>query len=258
MAALPTETALPDAALAPQFVYTLPADSPYPAGTPSRESKETTFMTPIPRLFAIVALLAGFSLVEGPLPAAAQSNDTYPAPAQGDTFPAPQNNAPAAPSDGYTSTELINTGHSFFGQVTEGLASVVEHAVASYGLPNGYILGQEGAGAIVGGLRYGEGSLHTKNAGQHQIYWQGPSIGFDIGAEGNRTMMLVYNLPSIEAMHNRFAGVAGSAYLVAGVGMTVLAGNGMYVVPIVSGVGARLGINIGYLKFTPNATWNPF
>jgi len=215
-------------------------------------------MTPIPRLLAIAALLAGFSLVEGPLPAAAQAGDTYPAPAPGDTFPAPQDNTTAAPSDGYTSTELINTGHSFFGQVTEGLASVVEHAVASYGLPNGYILGQEGAGAIVGGLRYGEGTLHTKNAGQHPIYWQGPSIGFDLGAEGNRTMMLVYNLPSIDAMHHRFAGVAGSAYLVAGVGMTVLAGNGMYVVPIVSGVGARLGINIGYLKFTPNATWNPF
>jgi hypothetical protein len=71
-------------------------------------------------------------------------------------------------------------------------------------------------------------------------------------------MMLVYNLPSTDALHDRFAGVAGSAYLVAGVGMTVLAGKGIYVVPIVSGVGARLGVNIGYLKFTPNATWNPF
>jgi hypothetical protein len=217
-------------------------------------------MTRIPRLFAIVAALP---LLLGPLPAAAQS-DVYPAPAPGTTYGAPAEPtypAPAQPppSDGtYTSQELIQTGHGFFGQVTEGLASVVEHAVASYGLPNGYILGQEGAGAIIGGLRYGEGSLHTKNAGQHQIYWQGPSIGFDLGAEGNRTMMLVYNLPSVDALHDRFAGVAGSAYLVAGVGMTVLAGKGIYVVPIVSGVGARLGVNIGYLKFTPNATWNPF
>lgn len=224
-------------------------------------------MSLIPRLFAIVAaLVAGLSIVVAPLPSAAQS-DVYPSPPPGTTYPSPPADgtyaAPApAPSDQsegtYTSQELIQTGHGFFGQVTEGLASVVEHAVASYGLPNGYILGQEGAGAIIGGLRYGEGTLYTKNAGQHQIYWQGPSIGFDLGAEGNRTMMLVYNLPSIDALHDRFAGVAGSAYLVAGVGMTVLAGKGIYVVPIVSGVGARLGVNIGYLKFTPTATWNPF
>jgi hypothetical protein len=224
-------------------------------------------MTCLSRVSAIVALLVGLALLVAPLPAAAQSSDAYPAPPPGSTYPSPPADgtyaAPApAPSDQsegtYTSQELIQTGHSFFGQVTEGLASVVEHAVASYGLPNGYILGQEGAGAIIGGLRYGEGSLYTKNAGQHQIYWQGPSIGFDLGAEGNRTMMLVYNLPSVDALYDRFAGVAGSAYLVAGVGMTVLAGKGIYVVPIVSGVGARLGVNIGYLKFTPTATWNPF
>ena len=83
--------------------------------------------------------------------------------------------------------------------VSQGLASVVEHAVSGYGLPNGYILGQEGSGAIIGGVRYGEGMLYTKNAGQHKVYWQGPSIGFDVGAQGDRTMMLVYNLPSIDA-----------------------------------------------------------
>jgi hypothetical protein len=230
-------------------------------------------MTRLSRFSAIIALLAGLPLLVAPLPAGAQS-DTYPAPGTAYPAPPPGNTYPAPPADGtyaapapapsdpsentYSSQELIQTGHSFFGTVTEGLASVVEHAVASYGLPNGYILGQEGAGAIIGGLRYGEGTLHTKNAGQHPIYWQGPSIGFDVGAEGNRTMMLVYNLPSVDALHDRFAGVAGSAYLVAGVGMTVLAGKGIYVVPIVSGVGARLGVNIGYLKFTPNATWNPF
>jgi hypothetical protein len=240
-----------------------------------------------PRLPVIgIAFLAGLTLMAGP--ALAQSQDTYPAPPQG-AYPAPpQGGYPAPPQGGYptppqttypaapqttypappqtaypseetyTVRELVDTGHGFFGQVSEGLATVVEHAVASYGLPNGYILGQEGSGALIGGLRYGEGSLYTKNAGQHQIFWQGPSIGFDIGAEGNRTMMLVYNLPNIEGIYDRFAGVAGSAYLVAGVGMTVLAGKGMYVVPIVSGVGARLGINIGYLKFTPKATWNPF
>ena len=224
----------------------------------------------------VVTLFFGLALIAAPQSASAQSGDTYvpgPGAAPGQAYPAPAYPDPAYPapaypdagdpgqspaSDTYTVYEIVNTGHSFFGQVTEGLASVVEHAVAAYGLPNGYILGQEGSGALVGGLRYGEGTLYTKNVGQHPIYWQGPSIGFDIGAEGNRTMMLVYNLPSIDGIHDRFAGVAGSAYLVAGVGMTVLAGKGMYIVPIVSGVGARLGVNIGYLKFTSKATWNPF
>jgi hypothetical protein len=158
----------------------------------------------------------------------------------------------------YSSNELIDAGHRVFGQVSQGLASIVERAVSSYGLPNGYIVGQEGAGAIVGGLRYGEGVLYTKNAGQHQVFWQGPTVGFDLGANGDRTMMLVYNLPAIETLFQRYVGVNGSAYVVAGLGMTVLSRGDIYVVPIVSGVGARLGVNFGYLKFTDHATWNPF
>ena len=164
----------------------------------------------------------------------------------------------AAQSGGYTSDELILEGNTFFGGVTEGLASIVEQAAAQYGLPNGYILGQEGSGAIIGGLRYGEGMLHTKNAGHHAIYWQGPSIGADLGGSGDRVMMLVYNLPALPAMYQRYLGVAGSAHVVAGFGATVLTREGVYVVPIVSGVGARLGLNIGYLKFTTEPTWNPF
>jgi hypothetical protein len=158
----------------------------------------------------------------------------------------------------YTVEEIVSTGNRFFGGVTEGLAGLVQEAVSRYGLPNGYILGQEGSGALVAGVRYGEGSLNTKNAGQHPVYWQGPSIGFDIGGTGDRVMMLVYNLPSIDAVYDRFVGVAGSAHVVAGFGMTVLGRRGVYVVPIVSGVGARIGVNFGYLKFTDHPTWNPF
>ncbi len=169
--------------------------------------------------------------------------------------------APASaqqPGGTYRADELIAQGHRFFGDVSEGLASMVERAVSQYGLPNGYILGQEGSGAIVGGLRYGEGRLYTKNAGEHAVFWEGPSIGFDFGGTGDRVMMLVYNLPSVAAMYQRFPGVAGSAHVIAGFGMTVLSRNDIYVVPIVSGVGARLGVNFGYLKFTDHATWNPF
>jgi hypothetical protein len=166
--------------------------------------------------------------------------------------------AQAADDTTYSRNELIDAGHRVFGEVSQGLASIVERAVSGYGLPNGYIVGQEGSGAIVGGLRYGEGTLYTKNAGQHHVYWQGPTVGVDVGANGDRTMMLVYNLPSVDTLYQRYLGVNGSAYVVAGLGMTVLSRRDIYVVPIVSGVGARLGLNFGYLKFTDHPTWNPF
>ena len=145
----------------------------------------------------------------------------------------------------------------FFGTVSRGLAQIVERAVSQWGLPNGYILGEEAAGAFVAGLRYGEGMLYTKNAGDLKVYWQGPSIGWDAGGEGARTMMLVYNLPNTGAIYERFGGIDGSAYFIGGFGMTALTANNVVLVPIRSGVGLRLGANIGYLKFTPKATWNP-
>jgi hypothetical protein len=158
----------------------------------------------------------------------------------------------------YSPNELVNAGHQFFGTVSQGLATVIERAISNWGQPNGYVLGQEAGGAIVAGLRYGDGTLYTKNAGDLRVYWQGPSVGFDWGGDGARTMMLVYNLPRTDAVYQRFAGVDGSAYFIGGFGMTALTANNIVVVPIRSGVGLRLGANIGYLKFTPNATWNPF
>jgi hypothetical protein len=158
----------------------------------------------------------------------------------------------------YSPNELVNSGHKFFGTVSRGLALTIEEAVRRWGQPNGYILGQEGGAAFVGGLRYGEGVLYTRNAGDRRVFWQGPSVGFDFGGAGSRTMMLVYNLPNTDAVFQRFAGVDGSAYIVGGFGMTALTANNVIVVPISSGVGARLGVNVGYLKFTNEATWNPF
>ncbi|WP_319775148.1 DUF1134 domain-containing protein [Breoghania sp.] len=166
--------------------------------------------------------------------------------------------AQAPGSESYSQDEVVDAGHRFFGKVSGGLASVVENAVAKYGEPNGYILGEEGSAAIVAGARYGEGALYTRNAGTHKVFWQGPSVGWDFGGDGARVMMLVYNLPSVDAIHRRYVGVNGSAYLVGGFGMTVLSNQNIYVVPIRAGVGARLGVNIGYLKFTPKPTWNPF
>ena len=158
----------------------------------------------------------------------------------------------------YSSNEILDTGHRFFGGVSRGLAQVVERAFSTWGQPNGYVLGQEGGGAIIGGLRYGEGALYTKNAGDLKVYWQGPTLGWDVGGEGARTMMLIYNLPATEAVYQRFVGIDGSAYFVGGLGMTALTANNIVVVPIRTGVGLRLGANVGYLKFTPQSTWNPF
>ena len=98
-----------------------------------------------------------------------------------------------------------------------------EQAVSRWGEPNGYVLGQEGSGAFVVGLRYGDGKLYTKNAGDRRVFWEGPSVGFDFGGEGARTMMLVYNLPATDAIYQRFAGIDGSAYFIGGFGMTALA-----------------------------------
>jgi hypothetical protein len=199
------------------------------------------------RLLAAAAVLACVqdqALAQQPQPA------PPPGPQQA---PQPQSQQPQ-----FSSNEILDSGHKFFGTVSRGLAQVVEKAFSQFGQPNGYILGEEAGGAFVAGLRYGEGTLYTKNAGDLRVFWQGPSIGFDAGGEGARTMMLVYNLPATETIYNRFGGIDGSAYFIGGFGMTALGAGNVVVVPIRAGVGLRLGANIGYLKFTPKATWNPF
>jgi len=165
---------------------------------------------------------------------------------------------PARANEAYTMEEIIESGHRFFGSTSGGIATAIEKIFQSYGLPNGYILGEEGSGAFIGGLTYGEGTLYTKNAGDHKTFWQGPSLGWDFGGQGSRVMMLVYNLDDIQSLYGRYAGVAGSAYLIAGAGFNVLKRENILLVPVRTGVGARLGVNIGYLKLTPAPTWNPF
>ena len=159
----------------------------------------------------------------------------------------------------FQTSQLIDSGHQFFGTISRGLAQVVEAAVKRWGQPNAYILGQEASGAFFAGARYGEGVMYTRNAGDKRLFWQGPSLGFDAGADGDRTMMLVYNLPAVEAIYRRFGGVDGSAYFIGGFGFTALTGGeDITLVPIRSGLGARLGVNLGYVKFTTESTWNPF
>jgi hypothetical protein len=173
---------------------------------------------------------------------------------------APPASSPPPPAAAYSSDEIVDAGHHFFGGISKGIASIVEKAADHWGQPNGYILGEEAGGAFIGGLRYGDGTLYTKDAGDLRVFWQGPTIGVDAGADGARTMMLVYNLPHTDAIYQQFNGIAGTAYVVAGLGMTALTSGDekLVVVPIRSGLGLRLGYNVGYLKFTSAPTWNPF
>jgi hypothetical protein len=166
--------------------------------------------------------------------------------------------AHAQASSTYTAQEVIDAGHNFFGKTSGSIAAAIEQTFGKYGLPNGYILGEDAGGAFIGGLRYGEGTLYTKNAGDHKVFWQGPSIGWDYGLDGNRTMMLVYNLADIPSLYRRYYGVSGSAFLVGGVGVTALTNQGVHLVPIKTGVGVRLGANVGYLKLTTQPRINPF
>jgi hypothetical protein len=165
---------------------------------------------------------------------------------------------PYESEDTYSQNEIMEAGHRFFGSVSKGLASVVEYAFRKSGRPNGYILGEDAGGAFIAGLRYGEGTLHTKDAGVHKVFWQGPSIGYDFGGEGSKTMVLVYNLRDPFQIYNRYAGVQGSAYFVGGVGIQWQTHGNVTLAPIRAGVGLRLGANVGYLKYTRSPTWNPF
>jgi hypothetical protein len=196
-----------------------------------------------------------------------QGNSGYNSPGYGEPYtaaPPPPGPAggpyggPPPPPGAYSSSEIIDQGHRFFGDVSGGLAKVVEHAFKRNGSPNGYILGEEGSGAVIAGLRYGEGTLYTKAYPPQKLYWQGPSVGYDFGANGSKVMTLVYNLSYTSQLYERFAGIDGSAYLIGGVGITFQQHDDVILAPIRAGLGLRLGANVGYLKYTPSPTWNPF
>ncbi len=170
--------------------------------------------------------------------------------------------APGVPykkfDEGYTIDEISEISRGFFGTISANLASVIEYAFNTSGRPSAYVLGTEGGGAFLAGVRYGSGDLYLRRGSSSKIYWTGPSLGYDVGAEGSRTMFLIYHLREPEGLYRRFTGVDGSAYLVGGVGVTFLKGGEIVMAPIRSGLGLRLGANLGYIRFTPEQSWNPF
>ena len=158
----------------------------------------------------------------------------------------------------YDQDSVLKDAESFFGKNTEGLAKVIEKAFADHGRPNGYIKGNEGAAALTVGLRYGDGTLVTKSMGTRHVYWTGPSIGFDAGANLSKVFVLVYHLPKTSAIFQRFPGVDGSLYFVGGVGMNYQQRNNIVLAPIRLGVGLRAGASVGYMHYTPKKTYIPF
>jgi hypothetical protein len=158
----------------------------------------------------------------------------------------------------FNTEEILATGHQFFGKASRGFGQAIESIFSSQGEPTAYIVGEEGSGAFVGGLRYGEGTIYYKDGREEKIYWQGPSVGFDFGANGSRTMVLVYNSNSPEDLYGRFGGVEGSAYLIGGLSVNFQKRKDIVLAPIRTGVGARLGANVGYLKYSGEPSWNPF
>ena len=168
----------------------------------------------------------------------------------------------AAPqkSDGgtYKEDEILREAKAFFGKGAEGLGKVIAKTFKDQGEPNAFIKGDEGGGAIGVGLRYGHGQLKVHGGGEREIYWQGPSIGFDIGGNAARVFVLIYKLKDSEKLFQRFPGVEGSLYFVGGVGVRYLRTDGITVAPVQMGVGWRQGANVGYMHFTKKKRINPF
>jgi hypothetical protein len=165
---------------------------------------------------------------------------------------------PGKTPDTYSIDEITGAARGVFGNMSSSLASVIEHAFSKYGRPTAYVIGEEGGGAFIAGVRYGNGRLYLKHQKAGRVYWHGPSVGYDFGASGSRTLFLIYGLQEARELYSGFSGIDGSAYFIGGAGITFLTNEKVIMAPIRTGLGFRLGANVGYLRFTSRATWNPF
>ncbi len=165
---------------------------------------------------------------------------------------------PSQPPATYGEDDLIGAAEGVFGKGAEGLAKLIEDLLKEQGEPNGYIVGREAGGAFIVGARYGSGTLHHKVEGSSQVYWTGPSIGFDVGANAANTFVLVYNLYDTEELYKRYPAGEGQAYFVGGLTASYLRRGDVVLIPIRVGAGLRLGINAGYMRFSKEQRWSPF
>lgn len=163
-----------------------------------------------------------------------------------------------AKGESYEEDEIVDAVSEFFGTTAEAAGDAVSKIFADHGKPNAYIKGEEGSGAFVVGVRYGEGWLVRKGYEPVKVYWQGPSVGFDVGANAAKCFTLVYNLPGEDALFQRFPGVEGSYYFVAGIGVNYQQADDIVLAPMRVGVGLRAGANVGYLSYERERSWLPF
>lgn len=216
--------------------------------------------------------------IDGDLKSASKAAAATPAPAPSLAVePAPTPTAPATNSAAVTASQavanptqaakqgttykeddLIGAAEGVFGKGAKGLAQMIQDLLKKQGEPNAYIVGREGGGAVVVGLRYGSGTLHHKIEGQKPVYWTGPSVGFDVGANAANTFVLVYNLYNTDDLFKRYGAGEGQAYLVGGFHVSYLRRGDVVLIPVRMGAGLRLGINAGYMKFSKKQRWLPF
>lgn len=169
-----------------------------------------------------------------------------------------EDRASAAVSDTVAKHSVLSAAEGVFGRGAEGLAGLVEDILKKQGEPSAYITGSEAGGAAVLGVRYGKGMLHHKTDGDRKVYWTGPSVGFDFGGDANKVFVLVYNLDKGDDLFTRFGAAEGNAYMVGGFKASYLRRGNVVLIPIRTGMGVRLGVNAGYMKFTSKGTWMPF
>lgn len=206
----------------------------------------------IPSLFVGLALLLGACATQQPVSNAERDKHYANFPAKEDA------DKPIGEGGTYSAEEIRGAASEFFGESSEGLAKTIEKAFSDYGRPSAYVMGNEGSGAFVVGLRYGTGTLTYKGGGSRKVYWQGPSVGFDWGGNASKVFTLVYNLRSTYELFQRFPSVDGSLYVVAGVGLNYQRSGNVVLAPIRTGVGLRAGASVGYVHYTREASVVPF
>jgi hypothetical protein len=196
-------------------------------------------------LFGAVAALA----LSATAPAFARQDDANTSPASA---------KPVEKEDTFTDNEVTRATSDFFGITTEAAAKAVQRVFKDQGQPDAYIKGEEGSGAVIVGLRYGQGWLIRKHFDPVRVYWKGPSVGFDLGGNGSKFFALVYNLKRENRLYQRFPSAEGSYYLIAGIGVNYLRSGGVTIAPMRTGLGLRAGVNAGYLVFSQERDWFPF
>ena len=229
----------PDAAIDADLATASPAQTSAPASAPAPAPAPTPAATQLPPV-------APAGPTGGPAAPAVSS------------IPAAAGTAPAQAGQTFRKDDLIGAAEGVFGKGAKGLAGLIEDLLKKQGEPNGYIVGREAGGAFIFGIRYGSGTLYHKVEGEKPVYWTGPSLGIDAGANAASTFVLVYNLYNTDDLYKRFGSGEGQAYLIGGFQVSYLRDGDRVLIPVRSGAGLRLGINAGYMKFTPKKTWQPF